>query len=150
MQPDAIDILNGVKHIIVNMLLPELQTEQTRQQAMLTTVLLDHVVARWRTEVPLLQEEHAELRAVLTQALAVTPDPRLRETLQASVTTPTTADPLRGANERMRCLLPALHRAVNATGSDAPQQALAAAIQTYLRNQHRRDLKIVEVGALGW
>ena len=149
MQPGATEILNGVKNIILNTLLPELQTEQARQQAMYTSVLLDHLSARWDIEVPLLREEHAELRTLLAQAAAVIGDPQLREAVAASVEVPAWPQALAGENERLRRLVPALTRALPPR-ADPRVLDLEAAIRAYLRNQHRRDEAIVQVGALGW
>ena len=153
MQPGASEVVTGVKQIIFNVLLPELQTEQARQQAMYASLLLDHVVARWDLEAPLLLEERAELRALLTQALAGG-DPaglasRIREALDAAQLTTAGPRALDAENERMRSLVPALARAVWAT-TDERWLELDAAIRAYTRNQHRRDQQIVQVGAVAW
>jgi hypothetical protein len=154
MQPGASEVLNGVKQIIFNVLLPELQTEQARQQAMYATLLLVHVAARWDIEGPLLLEERAELRALMTQALSVLGEagglaPRLREGLEAAQATTAGPRALDAENERMRSLVPALAREVWGT-KDERLLELDAAVRAYARNQHRRDQKIVEVGGLAW
>lgn len=154
MQPGAGEVLNGVKQIIFSILLPELQTEQARQQAMYASLLLDHVVARWDIEGPLLLEERAELRALLTQALAVLGDtgglaPRMREALEAAPLATAGPRTLDAENERMRSLVPALARAVWGT-RDERLLELDGAVRAYTRNQHRRDQQIVQVGGLAW
>ncbi len=154
MQPGASEVLNGVKQIIFSILLPELQTEQARQQAMYASLLLDHVVARWDIEGPLLLEERAELRALLTQALAVLGDTgglasRMREALEAAQLTTAGPRTLDAENERMRSLVPALARAAWAT-KDERLLELDGAVRAYTRNQHRRDQQIVQVGGLAW
>jgi len=154
MQPGTSEVLNGVKQIIFNILLPELQTEQARQQAMYATLLLDHVAARCDMEGFLLLEERGELRALLTQALAVLGErgglaPRLHEALEAAQPTTAGARTLDAENERMRSLVPALTREVWGA-KDERLFELEAAIRAYTRNQHRRDQKIVEVGGLAW
>jgi hypothetical protein len=149
MQPGATEVLNGIKQIIFNILLPELQTEQARQQAMYSSLLLDHVIARWEIEGALLLEERAELRALLTQALTVVDDPGIREALAASSETPSAPKALDAENDRMRRLVPALARALPADGGERVLE-LDAAIRAYIRNQHRRDQAIVQVGGLAW
>ena len=154
MQPGASEVLNGVKQILFTILLPELQTEQARQQAMYATLLLDHVVARWDIEGPLLLEERAELRALMTQALATLGEagglaPRLREALEAAQTVTAGPRTLDSENERMRSLVPALAREVWET-RDEQLLELDGAIRAYTRNQHRRDQQIVAVGGLAW
>jgi len=94
-------------------------------------------------------EEHAELRALLTQALTVIDDPRLREALAGSTESPTGPKALAAENERMRRLVPMLARLLPLT-TDERVLELDAAIRAYIRNQHRRDQAIVQVGALGW
>jgi hypothetical protein len=149
MQPSAIDVLNGVKDIILTMLVPELQTEQARQQALYAGVLLEHVAARWEIEAPLLREEYAELRAVLTRAAGVVESPGVRAVLAEPDEAPASSRALASKNEHMRRLLPALARALP-TSSDIRVRELEAAIRAYIRNQHRRDEMIVQVGALTW
>ncbi|MBI4517236.1 MAG: hypothetical protein HY699_15630 [Deltaproteobacteria bacterium] len=154
MQPDATAVLNGVKQIIFNILLPELQTEQARQQAMYTGLLLDHVIARWEIEGGLLLEERAELRALLTQALAVLGDggelgPRVRAALEGAAGSGASPRAMDTANERMRTLVPALARALPQDGGERILE-LDAAMRAYIRNQHRRDQQIVQVGGLAW
>ena len=150
MRPDGPEVLNGIKQIIFNILLPELQTEQARAQAMYSTLLLDHVIARWEIEGGLLLEERAELRALLTQALRVFGnDERVRGALEASISPATAPRALDAENERMRSLVPALARELPKTGSEEVLE-LDGAIRAYIRNQHRRDQQIVQVGGLAW
>jgi hypothetical protein len=149
MQPGATEVLNGIKQNIFNILLPELQTEQARQQAMYSSLLLDHVIARWEIEGALLLEERAELRALLTQALTVVDDPGIREALAGSSEAPSGPKALDAENDRMRRLLPALTRTLPADGGERVLE-LDAAIRAYIRNQHRRDQAIVQVGGLAW
>lgn len=154
MQPGATEVLNGVKQLIFTILLPELQTDQARQQAMFAGLLLDHVAARWEIEGPLLLEERAELRALMTQALAVPGEsgglaPRVREALEASKTTTGSPRTIDAENERMRSLVPALARIVWGT-TDERLLELEGAVRAYTRNQHRRDQQIVQVGGLAW
>ncbi len=153
MRPGATDLLSGIKHIIFNIFVPELQSEQARAQAMYASVLIEHLIARWEIETPLLLEERAELRGLLTQALSVVADefgPRVREALAGSESTgggPTAID---AENERMRTLVPAIHRALSATTENPQIMELDAAIRAYIRNQHRRDKAFVQVGELAW
>ena len=49
----------------------------------------------------------------------------------------------------MRRLVPMLARLLPLT-TDERVLELDAAIRAYIRNQHRRDQAIVQVGALGW
>ncbi|MBI1816332.1 MAG: hypothetical protein HYR72_15245 [Deltaproteobacteria bacterium] len=150
MQPGATELLIGIKNIIFNILLPELQSEQARGQVMYSSVLIDHLIARWEIEGPLLLEERAELRALLTQALAVLgDDARIDEALAAASDTVAGPRALAAANERMRTLVPALARALPPEGA-ARVQELAATIRAYIRNQHRRDQQLVAVGGLEW
>jgi len=150
MRPDAPEVLNGIKQIIFNILLPELQSEQARAQAMYSTLLLDHVIARWEIEGGLLLEERAELRALLTQAIAVFGnDERIRMALDAAATPSPAPRVLDAENERMRSLVPALARELP-DNSDAAVLELDGAIRAYVRNQHRRDQQIVQVGGLSW
>jgi hypothetical protein len=154
MQPDATAVLNGIKQIIFSILLPELQTDQARQQAMYSGLLLDHVIARWDIEAALLIEERTELRGLLTQALAVLGDggeigPRLRTALDAPTATSAGPRALDAENERMRNLVPALARSLPER-RDERLLELDAAIRAYDRNQHRRDQQIVQVGGLPW
>lgn len=157
MQPDGRAVLNGVKNIIVNILLPELQTDQSRQQALYATILLDHVVARGEIEGALLLEERAELQALLTQAAdALTAAPDVVERIRAALDTPPAAagpQAVDAANERMRSLVPVLARALRQRRGahlDAPLLEVDAALRSYVRNQHRRDEQLVQVGALSW
>jgi hypothetical protein len=153
MQPGAIEVLNGVKNIILTILVPELQTEQARGQAMYSSLLIDHVIARWEIEGPLLLEERAELRALLTQAVGVLQGefaPRLRAALAATESAPASPRALAAENDRMRTLVPAMARALPPDGDDECVMELDAAIRAYIRNQHRRDQAIVQVGALAW
>jgi hypothetical protein len=152
MQPGATELLNGIKHIIFDIFVPELQTEQARAQAMYSSVLIEHLIARWEIEVPLLLEERAELRALLTQALGVVAEefgPRIREALAAaeSVGGPKSIDV---ENERMRTLVPAIARALPPSNAAPPVLELDAVIRSYVRNQHRRDEAMVLVGGLAW
>jgi hypothetical protein len=153
MQPGATELLNGIKQIIFNIFVPELQTEQARAQAMYSSVLIEHLIARWELEVPLLLAERAELRTLLTQALPVVADelgPRVREALAGSESTSSGPKAIAAENERLRSLVPAIHRALP-TQSELPQvMELDAAIRAYIRNQHRRDEAIVQVGELAW
>ena len=149
MQPGATELLNGIKGIIFNTLMPELQTEQARQQALYSCILLDHLSARWEIEVPQLQEEHAELRALLIQAVAVTDDARVRDALDGAGEATTAPGALAAANERMRRLIPALSRELPAEHRAAVLE-LDAAIRAYIRNQHRRDQAVVQIGGLAW
>jgi hypothetical protein len=154
MRPGASEVLNGVKQIILNILQPELQTEQARLQAMYATLLLEHVAARWDIEGPLLLEERAELRALMTQALSLLGGagglaPRLHEALEPGQTTAAGPRALDAENERMRRLVPALAREVW-DAKDERLLELDAAVRAYTRNQHRRDQKIVEVGEVAW
>jgi hypothetical protein len=152
MQPGATELLNGIKHIIFDIFVPELQTEQARAQAMYSSVLIEHLIARWEIEVPLLLEERTELRALLTQALGVVAEefgPRIREALTASesVGGPKSID---RENECMRTLVPAIARALPPSSAAPPVLELDAAIRSYIRNQHRRDEAVVLVGGLAW
>lgn len=150
MKPDAIEVINGIKQIIFNILLPELQSEQARGQVMYSAILLDHVIARLEIEPALLLEERAELRALLTRARAVLgDDARLGEALAASHEVPPSPRALDLANDRMRTLVPALARELPSNGGEAVEE-LDAAIRAYIRNQHRRDQQIVQVGGLAW
>ncbi len=154
MQPGATEVLNGVKQLIFTILLPELQTDQARQQAMYAGLLLDHVAARWEIEGPLLLEERAELRALLRQALTVLGEagglaPRLREALEATGGNTGGPRTLDAENERMRSLVPALARITWGT-TDEHLLELDGAVRAYTRNQHRRDQQIVQVGAVAW
>jgi len=149
MQPSATDVLNGVKNIIVNIVLPELQTEQARQQVMYSTILIDHVIARWEIERPLMAEEHAELRGLLTQALGVVDDPRIREALAGGSDAPLSPKALATENERMRRLVPVIARLLPEAKTE-PVAELDAAIRAYIRNQHLRDRAMVQVGELAW
>ena len=151
MQPGVTELLTGIKQTIVNALLPELQSEQARGQAMYTIVLIDHLIARWDIEGSLLLEERSELRAVLTQALdTLGEDPRLRGALEAARSDAAGPRALDAENERMRSLVPALARDLPAGSNDPRILELDAAIRRYIRQQHRRDQQIVQVGALGW
>ncbi len=153
MQPGAIEVLNGVKNIILNVFVPELQTEQARGQAMYSTLLIDHVIARWEIESPLLLEERGELRALLTQALSVLGEefgPRLRAALEAAESASAGPRALAAENDRMRTLVPAMARALPASSDDERVMELDGALRTYIRNQHRRDQAIVQVGGLAW
>ena len=153
MQPGATELLNGIKNILFNVLLPELQTEQARAQAMYSSVLIEHLVARWEIEVPLLLDERAELRGLLTEALAVVGDEfgsRLREALAGSENTGGGPKAIDAQNERMRTLVPVIHRVLPVDGDDPRIMDLDAAIRAYIRNQHRRDEAIVQVGGLAW
>ena len=150
MKPDAIEVINGIKQIIFNILLPELQSEQARGQVMYSAILLDHVIARLEIEPALLLEERAELRALLTQARAVLgDDARVREALAASHEVPPSPRALDLANDHMRTLVPALARELPGRSGEAVEE-LDAAIRAYIRNQHRRDQQIVQVGGLAW
>ena len=153
MQPGATELLNGVKHIIFNILVPELQTEQARAQAMYSSLLIEHLVARWEIEVPLLLEERSELRALLTQARGVAArefDARIAEALAASEGTTGGPKALDAENERMRTLVPAIARTLPTGSADQHVMEVDAAIRGYIRNQHRRDQAIVQVGELAW
>ena len=153
MQPGAAELLNGIKHIIFNIFLPELQTERARAQAMYSSVLIEHLIARWEIEVPLLLEERAELHALLTQALSVVGDvfgPRIHEALAASESATGGPQALAAENERMRTLVPVIHGTLRADGDNSEVMALDAAIRAYIRNQHRRDQAMVQVGGLAW
>ena len=153
MQPGATELLNGIKHIIFNIFVPELQTEQARAQAMYASVLIEHLIARWEIEVPLLLEERAELRTLLTQALPVIADglgPRVREALAGSESAGGGPKAIDGENERMRTLVPAIHRALPGQSDDPQIMELDGAIRAYIRNQHRRDKAFVQVGELAW
>jgi hypothetical protein len=153
MQPGAPAVLTGVKQIIFNLLVPELQSEQARGQAMYSALLIDHVIARWEIEVPLLLEERAELRALLTQALTViggngTLVPRIREALEATASVSGGPRAIDAGNERMRSLVPVIARSLPSGGEAALE--LDAAVRAYIRNQHRRDCEIVAVGEVAW
>lgn len=151
MQPGANELLTGIKQTIVNALLPELQTEQARGQAMYTIVVIDHLIARWDIEGSQLLEEHAELRALLAQALdTLGEDTRLRDALDAAGSISSGPRALDAENERMRSLIPALARDLPAGSNDPRILELDAAIRRYIRHQHRRDQQIVQVGAVGW
>jgi hypothetical protein len=153
MQPGATELLNGIKQIIFNIFVPELQTEQARAQAMYSSVLIEHLIARWEIEVPQLLEERAELRALLTQALAVVADefgPRIREALAAAESGGGGPKSINAENERMRALVPAIARALPPDSAAHPMMELDAAIRSYIRNQHRRDQAMVLVGGLAW
>ena len=154
MQPGATEVLNGVKGILLNMLLPQLQTDQSRQQAMYASLLIEHVIARWEIEGPLLLEERAELRALTMQALAVLGDgsglaPRLRAALPTTDAAPAGPRAIEAENERMRSLVPALAREV-CGGREERLLELDGAVRAYTRNQHHRDQQIVQVGGLAW
>ena len=153
MQPGATELLNGIKHIIFNIFVPELQTEQARAQAMYSTVLIEHLIARWEIEVPLLLEERAELRALLTQALGVAGNelaPRVREAVGGSEGANAGPKALAAENERMRTLVPATTRTPPAPSDDLRVMEMHGALRAYIRNQHRRDQAIVQVGGLAW
>jgi hypothetical protein len=154
MQPGATEVLNGVKQIIFNVLFPELHTEQARQQAMYSSLLIDHVIARWEAEPQLLVEERTELRALLGQALTVIGEthdlaPLLREALEASANPPVGPRAMADQNEAMRRLVPDLARALP-DESDERTLELDGAIRAYIRNQHRRDQAIVAIGEVAW
>lgn len=153
MQPGATELLNGIKHIIFEIFVPELQTEQARAQAMYSSVLIEHLIARWEIEMPLLLEERAELRALLTQALGVVGDqfgPRAQAALAGSESIGGGPKAIDAENERMRTLVPAIHRALPVAPDDPRVMELDATIRAYIRNQHRRDQAIVQVGGLAW
>jgi hypothetical protein len=155
MQPGPIELLNGIKMIIMTALLPEVQTETARAQVMYTTVLLDHLIARWDLEGPLLLEERAELRALLTRALGVLRDRRalevdLRAALAVPDSVPVSPGALQQETDRMRRLVPVLSDALGEYGDAEGHRELAAALHAYIRNQHRRDVQLVQVGALAW
>lgn len=153
MQPGVTELLNGIKHIIFNIFVPELQTEQARAQAMYSSVLIEHLIARWEIEVPQLLEERAELGALLTQALGVVADefgPRIQEALAAAQNVGGGPKSIDAENERMRTLVPAIARALPPSSTAPAVLELDAAIRSYIRNQHRRDAAIVLVGGLGW
>ena len=153
MQPGATELLNGIKHIIFNIFVPELQTEQARAQAMYSSVLIEHLIARWEIEVPQLLEERAELRSLLTQALGVVADefgPRIREALVAAESVSGGPKRIAAENEQMRTLVPAIARALPLSSAAQPVLELDAAIRSYVRNQHRRDEAMVLVGGLAW
>ena len=150
MQPGPVELLNGIRQIIFNIFVPELQSEQARQQAMYSGLLIDHLIVRWEIEGPLLLEERAELRTLLTRGLAVLgEDPGLRAALETANPSPAAPRALEAENERMRKLVPAMARALPDSGEE-PVLELDAAIRAYIRNQHRRDQQIVQVGALAW
>lgn len=152
MQPGATELLNGIKHIIFNIFLPELQTEQARGQAMYSSVLIEHLIARWEIEVPLLLEERGELRTLLTQARALVGnefEARIDAALAVSESASGGPKAMDAENERMRTLVPAIARSLASDGA-APVMKLDAAIRAYIRNQHRRDQAMVQVGELAW
>ena len=153
MQPGATELLNGLKHIIFDIFLPEMQTEQARAQAMYSSVLIEHLIARWEIEVPLLLEERAELRGLLTQALGVVGEefgPRIREALATSESVAGGPKSIDAENERMRTLVPGIARALPPSGAAQAVWELDAVIRSYIRNQHRRDEAMVLVGELAW
>jgi len=153
MRPGATELLNGIKNIIFNIFVPELQTEQARAQAMYSSVLIEHLIARWEIEVPLLLEERAELRPLLTQALGVVAEEfglRIREALAAAENVGGGPKSIEAENERMRTLVPAIARALPLNPATPPLMELDAAIRSYIRNQHRRDEAMVLVGGLAW
>ena len=153
MQPGATELLNGIKNIIFNIFVPELQTEQARAQAMYSSVLIEHLIARWEIEVPLLLEERAELRALLTQAFGVVAEEfgaRIWEVLGAAENTSGGPKSIDAENERMRTLVPAIARTLPPNSAAPPVMELDAAIRSYIRNQHRRDQAMVLVGGLAW
>ena len=155
MQPGPIELLNGIKQIIGNALLGELQTETARAQAMYVIVLIDHLIARWDIEGPLLVEERAELRALLTRAAAALRDhsaltAQIRATLEAPESSSASALALSTETRRMRSLVPAIAPVVAKADKQEPVRELADLLHMYIRNQHRRDLQLVQVGALGW
>jgi hypothetical protein len=154
MQPGPIELLNGVKMIIMSALVPELQTEAARAQALYTTVLLDHLIARWGIESPLLLDERAELRGLLAQALRVLRDrPELEASVRAALAepgeVPGSPGPLYRETDQMRRLVPQVAAALG-DSDEAEHREWAASLHAYIRNQHRRDLQLVEVGAIGW
>jgi len=153
MRPGATELLSGIKDIIFNIFVPELQSEQARAQAMYSSVLIEHLIARWEIEMPLLLEERAELRGLLTQALAVVAGdlgPRVREALAGSENAGGGPKAIDAENERMRTLVPAIHRTLPAKSDEPQTMELDAAIRAYIRNQHRRDKAFVQVGELTW
>jgi hypothetical protein len=155
MQPGPIELLNGIKMIIMNALLPEVQTETARAQAMYTTVLLDHLIMRWGIEEPLLVEERAELRALLTRALGVLRDrPKLEVDLRGALAephgAPVNTEALHRETDSLRRLVPELAAALCEPRDAQGHREVAAALHAYIRNQHRRDLQLVQVGAIGW
>jgi hypothetical protein len=152
-RPAPIELLSGIKQIITNALLPELQTEQARQQALFTTVLLDHLAARWENEVPLLLEERSELVVLMRRALAAVGDTselgqRLRQALPEQPDRELGPGALDRENERMRMLLPELARSEAVRNPDSSD--LDTALRSYVRRQHRRDQEIVRIGGLSW
>ena len=150
MQPGVTELLTGIKNIIFNTLVPELQTPQARQEAMYSTILIEHLIARWEIEGALLIEEHNELRTLLTQALEVLgEDASLREALDAASTMPPSPRALDAQNERMRSQVPAIARKLPPTNEPRVLE-LDAAVRAYIRDQHRRDRQIVQVGELAW
>ena len=153
MQPGATELLNGIKHIIFNIFVPELQTEQARAQAMYSSVLIEHLIARWEIEVPQLLEERAELRSLRTPALGVVADefgPRIREALVAAESVSGGPKRIAAENEQLRTLVPAIARALPLSSAAQPVLELDAAIRSYVRNQHRRDEAMVLIGGLAW
>lgn len=153
MRPGATELLIGIRQIIFDIFVPELQTEQARAQAMYSSVLIEHLIARWEIEVPLLLEEHTELRALLTQACGVVAEelgPRIREALAASEGVGGGPKSIDTENDRMRALVPAIADALPPSSAAAPVVELDAAIRSYIRNQHRRDQAMVLVGGLAW
>lgn len=148
MRPDATEILNGIKQIMFNILLPELQSEQARAQVMYSSLLIDHVIARWEIEGPLLLEERAELRDLMTKALTVVNDARIREGLDASTKESGGPRTLATDNERLRSLVPILASELPADNESARE--VDAAIRAYIRNQHQRDQALVAVGGINW
>jgi hypothetical protein len=143
MQPGVVEVLRGVRKVLGEVLLPELQTAQARAQATYALILIDHLTARWAIEHRLLADEEAELRPLVERygvASGLTPP------AGAARATTAAADPLALAH-RVRQLRAAL---VDLAGRPGFPAEAEAQLQAYLEHQNARDKELVAVGELGW
>ncbi len=153
MQPGVVEALNGIKKVMLEVLLPELQSAQARGQVLYAGVLLDHLAARWEIEYPLLAEERADLSSLLAEArerlggsaaeLERRIDALLGPAEPGAGQVPGPAQ-LVSDNAAMREVVAAL-----VSRSSLPEP-MAASLHAYLRRQHHRDERLVAVGALSW
>jgi len=70
MRPDVSDILNGIQCTLMEEILPDLATDRGRERLTSVLFLLQHCMARWDRVGAFLEEENADLAAVLGRIAA--------------------------------------------------------------------------------
>jgi hypothetical protein len=165
MHPDIGDLIQGIKRVLAEEILPALNNTFAREQLAYTLFLCEHVAARWDQAHIYVIQEHDDLRETLAAVLDIgrrrrTPAPAFRALLDAvavSLTTEETAAPrplraLSAANTELKTALVRLLEACEDAAA-VDQDILAqmrATLRGFMKRQLGRDEEWVSTAQIGW